>query len=331
MFGPRIDQSIEVKLRSNPTSLELIMISTWFWGLVHYITRTRLSCLAFKMQNDHTPLMWVCNYANTFVSSCLDGWTDTWVSRLAVFANDRTMIDFLRASGEDINAQWKSPCVAIRLRHSCEGTAILRYPIEFSAQTEGVSMVKFLLSRGARLENTNALHAAASDFSRCFISTRLEVIAFLLKQGMDINKLEFAGEEEIPAAYDRCYGTPLRKFLNSCRLLARCTWVFYLRRLPFTWLRDYYKYFTNASLLLYNHGTPSETGLTQTDYAAAWGLPEIVEFLLQNGADPTIQGVCYKDGSACGTPVEWQPESAEEDGVYNPRVLVLLGGKQTKL
>jgi len=69
-------------------------------------------------------------------------------------------------------------------------------------------MVKFLLNHRARLDISNALHAAAAGGENEW--ERVKIIHFLLKKGMDINKLEFAGDGDFPRQFgNRAYGTPL--------------------------------------------------------------------------------------------------------------------------
>jgi ankyrin repeat protein len=90
------------------------------------------------------------------------------------------------------------------------GTPICRYLIELAAGKSSLEMVKFLLNRGARLDISNALHVAAAGGTSKDETERVKIIEFLLEKGMDINKLEFAGEEDFPKQYgSRAYGTPL--------------------------------------------------------------------------------------------------------------------------
>jgi len=70
-----------------------------------------------------------------------------------------------------------------------------RYLIEFAAELSSLEMVKFLLDRGARLDISYALHAAATESTEEDQTERVKIIEFLLEQRMDINMLEFAGEE----------------------------------------------------------------------------------------------------------------------------------------
>ncbi len=152
-----------------------------------------------------------------------------------------------------------------------------RYLIEFAAASSSLGMVEFLLDRGARLDICYPLHAAASNPSEEGLAERVKIIEFLLKQGMDINQVEFAGEEDFANQYwNRAYGTPLH-------------------------------------------------------YAASWGLPEIVECLLKNGANPSIQALSYQGKVKCGTALDWQKSNEPDEGMYSRRVLVLLGDKKVKL
>jgi ankyrin repeat protein len=140
-------------------------------------------------------------------------------------------------------------------------------------------VIKSLLSHGALLAPTNALHAAAAFVGGApeNQASRVEIIKFLIAQGCDVNKLEFAGEEAFVNHYrSRAYGTPLH-------------------------------------------------------YAAAWGWDSIVECLLRNGADMGVQARNYKKGIACGTPLEWAESNEPDEGMYNLRVLMLLGKGEEKL
>jgi hypothetical protein len=95
-------------------------------------------------------------------------------------------------------------------QHARAGTPICRYLIEMAAISSDLAMVKLLISRGARLDISNALHAAAAGSTAEEEDERVKIIELLLEKGMDINRLEFAGEEEFPKQYrNRAYGTPL--------------------------------------------------------------------------------------------------------------------------
>jgi ankyrin repeat protein len=153
------------------------------------------------------------------------------------------------------------------------GTPICRYPIEFAAATSSLEIVKLLVERGATLEKTNALHAAAGGIGRGSPQERVKVMEFLLEKGFDINALEFAQEPEFPEQYEsRIYGTPLH-------------------------------------------------------YAAAWGLDDRLEFLLQKGADPNILGYNYKTKEHWGTALDWQKLNEEDEGCYSERIRELLDDK----
>jgi len=90
------------------------------------------------------------------------------------------------------------------------GTPISRYPIEFAAQGSTLEILQQLLEHGARLDISNALHAAAAGHMEEDEIERVKIIEFLLEKGMDINRLEFAGEEDFPKQLrSRAYGTPL--------------------------------------------------------------------------------------------------------------------------
>jgi ankyrin repeat protein len=196
--------------------------------------------------------------------------------RLALAQNDKAQIDLLLANGEDINLMWTKR-TAWETRRSIKGIPMCRYLIEFAAQSHSLEMVKFLVERGAQLDISNALHAAASNHDEEDQPERVRVIEFLLDKGMDINKLEFAGDEDFTKQYwDRAYGTPLH-------------------------------------------------------YAASWGLSTIVESLLRHGADPNIQARAYQRNVDRGTALDWQRSNEPDEGMYNRRVLVLLGGINDKL
>lgn len=104
------------------------------------------------------------------------------------------------------------------------GTPICRYLIELAAGYSSLEMVKFLLSRGARLDISNALHAAAAGGTNEDDRGRVKVIEFLLEKGMDINRLEFAGEEDFPKQLrNRAYGTPLHYAASwGCAEIVEC-------------------------------------------------------------------------------------------------------------
>lgn len=134
-----------------------------------------------------------------------------YIPRLALEQEDKEQIDSVLANGEDINFMWTAR-TAWNMRNSIRGTPMSRYLIEFVAGSSSLGMVKFLLDRGARLEISNALHSATAAVGTGDENSteRVEIIAFLLEQGMDINKLEYAGEEDFAKQYwGRAYGTPL--------------------------------------------------------------------------------------------------------------------------
>ena len=96
------------------------------------------------------------------------------------------------------------------IARSIRGTPISRYLVEFAAQSSTLEILQLLLQHGARLDISNALHAAAAGHTDEDEMERVKIIEFLLEKGMDINKLEFAGEEDFLKQYgNRAYGTPL--------------------------------------------------------------------------------------------------------------------------
>lgn len=139
-------------------------------------------------------------------------------------------------------------------------------------------MIKCLLAHGALLGPTNALHSAAAWLGGPEEEpARAEIIEFLIAQGCDVNKLEYAGEEEFTKQYwPRAYGTPLH-------------------------------------------------------YAASWGSDQIVECLLRNCADKSLQAKNYKEGIECGTPLDWAETNEPDEGMYSRRVLALLRDGEEKL
>jgi len=87
-----------------------------------------------------------------------------------------------------------------------------RYPIDFAGAVSSLEIVQLLVDRGARLDISYPLHAAAAAVGRSEEDQgeRVKVIEFLLAKGMDINRIEFAGEEDFANQYwSRPYGTPL--------------------------------------------------------------------------------------------------------------------------
>jgi len=130
--------------------------------------------------------------------------------RHALEQNGKEQIDLLLASGENINFMWTAR-LTWNMRRSVKATPMCRYLIEFVADSSSLEMVKFLLDRGARLDISYTLHAAESNSTEEDQTERVNIIEFLLEQGMDINKLEFAGEEDLTSQYwGRAYGTPLQ-------------------------------------------------------------------------------------------------------------------------
>jgi len=92
------------------------------------------------------------------------------------------------------------------------GTPIARYPIEFASAVSSLEIVQLLLNRGAKLEGTNALHAAAGIGSDHYNSAeRIKVMELLLENGANIDAIEFESDREFAkSCWKRTYGTPLQ-------------------------------------------------------------------------------------------------------------------------
>jgi hypothetical protein len=81
------------------------------------------------------------------------------------------------------------------------GYPLPRYPIEFAAGYASLDVVKLLVTRGANITNTNALHNAVIAHvswrdSRSEEET-VRVMEYLLSMGCDISRREFQGEDFI--------------------------------------------------------------------------------------------------------------------------------------
>ena len=122
---------------------------------------------------------------------------------------DEDKILSLLSAGADLNhpALLRVPS---RVAKSRMGTPICRYPIEFAAASSTLEIFKLLLDRGAKLQGTYCLHAAAGGQGRS-PDERIKIMRFLIEEkGVDVNKIEFADEKELPKEYaGRIYGTPL--------------------------------------------------------------------------------------------------------------------------
>jgi len=84
-----------------------------------------------------------------------------------------------------------------------------RYPIEFAAASSSLEIFKLLLERGAKLDGTYCLHAAAGGQGR---GEPIKIMEYLINErDFDVNEIEFVHEKKImPEEWkDRRYGTPL--------------------------------------------------------------------------------------------------------------------------
>ncbi|KAJ3094090.1 hypothetical protein HK100_006281 [Physocladia obscura] len=127
---------------------------------------------------------------------------------ISVITN-KAEVEALLNKGADVNFP-SLKRVPQNIAKSRAGNPICRYPIEFAAACSTLDIIKLLLARGAMLENTNALHAAAGGVTDGDSAEQIKIMEFLLEKGLDINAIEFVVDASFPEQYeDRFYGTPL--------------------------------------------------------------------------------------------------------------------------
>lgn len=120
------------------------------------------------------------------------------------------LVVWLLDHGANPNARGGKKRENLRVRKSVFGTPIKRVPLDFAAAFCPPDQVQLLLDRGAKLEKSNALHAAAAA-SGPGEDGQPPMIEFLLDLGMDINAIEFQNDEALYQRYSklRWLGTPL--------------------------------------------------------------------------------------------------------------------------
>lgn len=119
----------------------------------------------------------------------------------------------LLEAGEDPNTPIRSPTGTPKDYYTVMGNRVsplCQYPIEAACSMGDLTLVKLLLAYGAMLKGTNCLHTAAGGQGAVNPQEQLDTMNFLLNQGLNINKVQFADDPAFPLRYgSRSYGTPL--------------------------------------------------------------------------------------------------------------------------
>jgi len=88
----------------------------------------------------------------------------------------------------------------------------IRHPLGYAAACSTPDIFQLLLDRGAKLEQSNPLHAAAGTVTHGSGEKQIEMVGFLLDKGMDINSIEFANDKSL------WIGGEVKPYLNPIAL-----------------------------------------------------------------------------------------------------------------
>ncbi|KAL9617225.1 MAG: hypothetical protein Q9160_007953 [Pyrenula sp. 1 TL-2023] len=124
-----------------------------------------------------------------------------------------TVIHWLLDHGADPNVPGLESDMNLCVKKSVIGRSISYWPLDVAARhCSSPEVFEMLLSRGAKLELCNPLHAVSANAEPEGDNKQLATIDFLLSKGLDINKIEFEDNEAFLEQYDgvsRTRGTPL--------------------------------------------------------------------------------------------------------------------------
>ncbi len=161
---------------------------------------------------------------------------------------DTELVTWLLDHGADPNHQACHEYQEFLVLKSLNGMPIVLTPLETAARSQTREIFQLLLGHGAKVEKSNALHAAGPDRSLSNSDDKplIPMIGYLLDLGMDINAKEFQNDPEFKRREIRAPGF------------------------------EDFKYFGDRVF-----GTPLH-------YAAKWGALHVVNYLLERGADPSV-------------------------------------------
>ncbi|KAL9115752.1 MAG: hypothetical protein Q9227_000120 [Pyrenula ochraceoflavens] len=125
----------------------------------------------------------------------------------AINTEDARTVLWLLEHGADPNAPAMAELEEWRICRDFQHISLLRKPLEFAAALCSIDIVRSLIAYGARLNQCNALHAAAGSPAM----GRIPILQHLLDQGGHINALEFDYDPQFASLWGgvRAFGTPL--------------------------------------------------------------------------------------------------------------------------
>ncbi|KAL9617622.1 MAG: hypothetical protein Q9160_007588 [Pyrenula sp. 1 TL-2023] len=135
----------------------------------------------------------------------------------AIRARNASLVYWLLDRGADPNLRSHDGSkMDILAKKTVIGTPLSLRPLDIAAASHQVEMFDLLLSRGARIEECNALHSVCGDprvrdaEAREISQSATRIIDFLLAKGMAIHVIELENDDEFLSKYgERCRGTPL--------------------------------------------------------------------------------------------------------------------------
>lgn len=131
----------------------------------------------------------------------------------AIAKDNLSLVRWILDHGADPNIPSFKPYMHILISKSTIGRSISMWPLDVAARCCSSSeFFDLLLSCGANFNICNALHAVSAKVQRDNHNKQLATIDFLLSKGLDVNKIEFEGNEAFLEQYDGVSmrrGTPL--------------------------------------------------------------------------------------------------------------------------
>jgi len=118
------------------------------------------------------------------------------------------LLEFLISNGADVNMETMQGSHLHRNRHKPNGTPLGTTALDIAAVRCSPIFLQRLIDHDAKLEKSNALHAAAAALG-VDTEDRIPILQYLLDQGMDVNAIEGFSEDSKILPGERALGTPL--------------------------------------------------------------------------------------------------------------------------